>query len=304
MSQNKKILILGRRDDREDYDTSDRLITNLDGHQHDVIYESCFLEELAYIFDGQNLSITNTRTNQDIEQYDGVFLLGWFKLRRHEDVAHSVALYMRAKGKKILNSEAIHTRSRTKLSQYVACALNGISQAHFIFIDDADKLAELVQKLGVEYPLIVKSITANRGNDNFLVSDEKSLTDTLESSDKALIVQGYIPNNGDYRVIVMGDHVPLIIHRKSTSNSHLHNTSKGAEATLVELGALPAKMLQDCIAISKLIGREITGVDMIIDENTGQHYLLEINNIPQLSTGSFIEEKAKALNHFFEQWIN
>lgn len=304
MSQNKKILLLCRRDQREEYDTSDTLLTNLDSQPHSVLYESCFLEELAFIFDGQNLSVINTRINEDIKDYDGVFMLGWFKLRQHEDVAHSVAIYMRSYDKKVLNSEVIYTRSRSKISQLVIGAVNGIKQARFVFIDDHDKLISLAEKYLTHYPLIVKSITASRGNDNYLIHDKQSLVSTIQSSEKVLVVQDFVPNDGDYRVIVMGDTIPLIIHRKSVSDSHLNNTSKGGKAKLVEPEKLPAKMLQDCIMISKLVGREITGVDMIIDSKTGEHFLLEINNMPQLSTGSFVNEKAKALNHFFEQWIN
>jgi D-alanine-D-alanine ligase-like ATP-grasp enzyme len=43
------------------------------------------------------------------------------------------------------------------------------------------------------------------------------------------------------------------------------------------------------------MGRNIAGIDLILDSNTGRQVFLEINSIPQLTTGAFIQEKTQAV---------
>lgn len=301
----KQILILSRTDDRPDFDTAQSMVEQLNPSKHEVVYEGCFLEDLAFLYDGQKLAVINTNNGRDIKDYDGVFMLGWFKKRKHEDVALAAGRYMQSMGKKVLNSEAVNNRSRSKVSQYVLCALGDIPQAPFVFIGNRTRLLDIVDKSTIEYPLIVKSATGSRGTHNFLVNNVRELENALdEMPTKPAIIQHFVPNNGDYRILVMGGKVKLIIHRTSQDSSHLNNTSQGGKAALVARSDVKPRMLDDAVKISRALGREVTGVDMILDQNTGQHYFLEANNMPQLTTGSFVSEKAKALDDFFTEWIN
>ena len=43
---------------------------------------------------------------------------------------------------------------------------------------------------------------------------------------------------------------------------------------------------------SELLRLQVSGVDVIFDDHTKKAYLLEINNAPQVMSGSFVEEKA------------
>ena len=111
-------------------------------------------------------------------------------------------------------------------------------------------------------------------------------------------MQGYVPNDGDYRIIVMGTKVTYVMHRKSMSDSHLNNTSKGGQATTVPVSELPAEVLDQCVRLSRLLKREITGVDMIQHAVSGEFYLLEINNMPQMATGANVNIKLTLLDQY------
>ncbi len=303
MAATKRILCLSRQDDRTDYDTAQSLSASLQAQARNVSYDSCHLEDVAFLYDGSELTVVNTRNGEDLRNYDGLFLLAWFKWRKHEEAALAISLYAQAHGIKTLNSEALHNRSRGKLSQCVMAALNSVATTSFVMIIDHGKIPGLIAKSTLEYPMIVKSITGSRGTQNYLVQDATALDAALaQMPTKAVIVQTFVPNQGDYRLLVMGDAVKLVIHRRTQSESHLNNTSQGGLAVLVEPETLPAAMLADSVRMSKMLNREITGVDMIVDDRTGQYYFLEANNMPQLSTGSFVEAKAKALNEFFDDW--
>ena len=293
----KNILILGRRDDRPDYDTAGSMARSLNEVTADTIYTPCFLEELVFYFDGVTLKVFDTRNGREISEYDGIFLIGWFKFRRLEDTALSIAMYANAHNIPCMNSEALNNRSRSKLSQLVAAVISNVPTGPFVASIDKSRIIEKVQESGMRFPLIVKSASASRGDNNYLVKDAQDLKLTLNQAPmKIFIAQPFIRNDGDYRLLVMSGEVKLAIHRKAVSDSHLNNTSQGGTAEIVDLELLDKSMLDDAITMSRILGREITGVDMITDLDSGQHFMLEVNNMPQLSTGSFTSHKAQVLD--------
>jgi D-alanine-D-alanine ligase-like ATP-grasp enzyme len=94
----------------------------------------------------------------------------------------------------------------------------------------------------------------------------------------------------------MGDKVTTIIHRKSRNQTHLNNTSKGGSAELVDVDLFPQKIKDQALVMAKFYHREVSGIDMICHKETGEYYFLETNNLPQLSTGSNVKTKLKALD--------
>lgn len=300
----RRILCLSRIDERTDFDTAPSMARNIVAPASGIVYESANLENLIISFDGQQLTIIDTASGNDIAEYDGIFLFGWFKTKILEDLALSVAQYAAAKNIKCLNSEALQTRSRTKLSQYVIAAIHGVQQTPFVFSGTSSGFAEGVATSRLEYPIIVKAVMASRGKDNYLVKSTEELAAILaENPEVAFVAQAFVPNDGDYRLLVMGDEVRFALHRKSQSDSHINNTSQGGLATIIPLEELNPAMLNDAVAIARHLKREVTGVDMIIHNQTGEYYLLEANNMPQLSTGSMVSEKLAALDAFFDDWL-
>lgn len=298
----QRILFISRRDDRQSFDTAFSMAAALKDSK--VQYDACYLEDLLFSFDGSALRITEPN-GLEIDKYDGIFLLGWFKLKIYEDIAVAIARYAAHKGIPILNSEAAKTRSYSKLSQCVTAALGDVSVTPFVFSMDAQRLIQGVEQSNLEYPLIVKAVLASRGDDNHLVQNAQELQDAVaKSPDLAFIAQTFIPNDGDYRLLVMGDRVRLVLHRQSQTDSHLNNTSQGGKAKLVDIAELPQAMLDEAVYMSKALNRELTGVDIIVHNQTGKHYFLELNNMPQLSTGSLVDEKMKQVDLFLTEWLN
>lgn len=301
----KNILFVCRKDPRIDYDTADSMAAGMQKLASNCRYEACDLEDLLFSYDGTELHVTNTVTGQDIREFDGIFQLGWFKSKLLEDLALSVGTYATAKGIPCLNTEAIHTRSRTKLSQYVIGALENIPMTPFVFSANPDELVNGIAAAGLPYPLIVKAIMASRGKDNYLVHTDVELSAVVHNQpDVPFIVQTFVPNDGDYRLIVMGDSVRFAMHRRATGDSHINNTSQGGQASSVDLQTVDQMMLADAVKIAKLLRREVTGVDMIIHKETGKYYLLEANNMPQLSTGSMVSEKLQALDSYLNELVS
>lgn len=301
----KKILILSRTDDRVEYDTQQSMVRQLQQVSgEDALYTGANFEDLLFHFDGSQLTIVDSATGSDVASYDFVFFIGWFKTPPLEDVAMSVAKYLEWHSVPFYNTEVLYTRSRSKISQYVIAALNDIAITPFLFAMNQELLIGQIKERGFYNPYIAKRINASRGEDNYVfqTSDDLDLVLRKTVSEKPLyfVAQEFIPNDGDYRIIVVGGSVRMVIHRKAAEGTHLSNTSKGGSAELIDPTTLPPQMIEDSVRIATLVKREITGVDMIVHQETGKYYMLEVNNMPQLSTGSYVTKKAEMLSDFFQ----
>jgi glutathione synthase/RimK-type ligase-like ATP-grasp enzyme len=302
MSETKRVLFISRRDERRDFDTAQSMAGAMAKTDSRLQYEAANCEDLVFSYNGTQLSIQDALTGNGLDEYDGIFMLGWFKSGVLEDVALSVAKYAEAKRIPLLNSEALYTRSRTKLSQYVIAALHNISITPFVYCMDQQHIVSYLPQTGIVYPLIAKSTIASRGRDNYLLHTQEALTTALTGQPNVpFVVQSFVPNDGDYRLIVMGDEVTVALHRQTQTDSHLNNTSQGGTATVHYVDTLDPTMLAQAVTMARLLRRQVTGVDMIIHRGTGQFYMLEANNMPQLSTGKHVDIKMTALNAFLDE---
>ncbi len=305
----KNILILSRKDDRESYDNKPSYTKALEGIDTKCSYTIDEYENLLFWYDGNELKVQLGNSGVDIASFDAVFLVGWFQLKIHEDMALSISKYLSHKGVKVVNSEASFVRSKSKLSQYVVAAVNDISITPFLFSMTPSVLAAAItEKWQYGYPVIMKGVQSSRGNDNYLVEtaeEAHKYAYTMKSDHSPwFVVQQFIPNEGDYRIVVMGDAVTAVIHRRSVTDSHLNNTSKGGEAQLSDASSLPQEVVDQSVKLAGLLHREVTGVDMIRKTDTQEFYLLEINNMPQLATGSYVTDKLQRLDNYFAELDN
>jgi len=141
----------------------------------------------------------------------------------------------------------------------------------------------------LEYPFIAKAADAFGGAMNFLVTDYSDLKTALNAhKEQFFVLQEFIPNNFDYRVIVMDGVIKLVMRRSrdASSGSHLNNTSAGATGEFVSIDQLSNEMQEDALKAATLTLRsDFAGVDLIVDSKTGQHYILEVNEAPAIQTG-------------------
>lgn len=300
-----KVLILSWRDSRQEFDQVKTFEGALQSEGRVNEYSYGVYESLFFNYDGTTMTVT--AGDYDLADYDVIFMTSWFKSRIYEDTALAASLYAASHGVKVVNGEVLSTRSRSKLSQYVHAVLNDISITPFMFCIDEAEFCRRIKQWRGGYPVIAKGVFASRGKDNYKLDSQEQLASTLSSSDESdgpwYIVQSFVPNEGDYRVIVMGDTVELVIHRRAEGGSHLNNASQGGDAILVPVADLPAGMADECVHLARAIKREVTGVDMICDSRTGKYYLLEINNMPQLATGVFVGEKMKVLDAYLQRAV-
>lgn len=265
----------------------------------DVFY--CHLDDLGYIISGANGSkMPDLRNNRDLAEYDLVFFRG--KLAGNINLAATASQYLRFNNIPHVNTAYGSRRAIGKLPQlYNMVALD--MPVPSTVSAKAQYLPSLIER-HLTFPVIVKDVQGAHGSHNYLIKDSQELNRILaQNPDIDFMAQEFIPNEGDYRVLIVGDKVTLI-YRQSAGKSHLNNTSVGGKATLADLDTLDPKIIEQSKLISKFCEYEISGVDVIVNQENGSYYFLEINSQPQLQTGAFVEEKKALLGQFFNQLLD
>jgi glutathione synthase/RimK-type ligase-like ATP-grasp enzyme len=104
-----------------------------------------------------------------------------------------------------------------------------------------------------------------------------------------MLIQKFIPNDGDYRVISIKNKVELVIKKERVKGSKEFraNVARGGKAVK---GSLPPDIIAMCEDISKHLICDIVGFDVIQNKETGEYYIMEANSSPHFPTFSVISE--------------
>lgn len=258
-------------------------------------------DDVQFSFGPQGTRVTLLSTGDDIASFDIVH----FKTSGERDVTAAMARYLKKRGVKIIDESSLHFAPSSKLYQYVILADNAVPIPDSLYLAPTQLPAsyeKFVEQLGT--PFVLKGIHASRGDHNYMVhspGDYKRVCKQIAADGVFVVGQRFIPNDGDYRVLVFGRRIALIIHRSAGQDgSHLNNTSQGGNARLVELPDLPSAVQMSCIIAAKVLDHGVAGVDMVQDSKTGIWYCFEVNNGPQIASGVFTNEKEQAFAKYIE----
>jgi glutathione synthase/RimK-type ligase-like ATP-grasp enzyme len=253
----------------------------------DAVIETCLMDDLIISVGDGSFSIYDTHNQQDLTGYD-VFILRGDNFRRHMDVIGTINEFAKENDIPIIN-EYNDVKDSSKLLQAVQFHKLSIPVARTLYVNPG--LLAAASTLEWEFPCVMKAVHGSHGNYNYVVHSFDDVRSHLgEDPENRFVLQRFIPNDGDYRVLIIGDEV-LVIGRSAVGDSHLNNTSQGGEAVLIPVGELPAHVVEDSRKIMKYSGMTIAGVDVIVNKNTGEYSFLEVNAQPQLQTGAFIDQK-------------
>lgn len=303
----KKVLIITSRSERtvswaerEKFvaDFCRRVSSKLD----DIKLAFTTYNDLIYTVTDGKAKIFDKKNKLDLAKVSLVHFKNW---SHNTAEAPVVAGYLKANNVAFYNSEVGIPIPPGKLAQMFILARHDLPVPDTLFAARLT-LKEIVQSdlpEGFKYPLIIKANDGSKGNDNYLVNNQKEATKIFDEAeaDKLFIVQNFVPNNGDYRYLFVGlGGKPLVIHRQSSDDNHLNNTSQGAHAEFLDLSDLPEEYLQYASKAAELLGREIGGVDILVDEQTKKAYVLEVNGTPALATGFGVDVKEEYFADFIE----
>jgi glutathione synthase/RimK-type ligase-like ATP-grasp enzyme len=255
----------------------------------DIAVEMSALGQLTLLVNGNKTSIRDDVRGYDVADFD---LVVFRTIGNRLQTAIAVAAYCRKKGIRYID-QYIPTLGSTKL------AWTFVHWEHDLPVPvtascPAARVKEMVKETGL--PAVLKATGAMRGQNNYLVHSVDDIVAHMSAPDAPkYILQNFIPNDGDYRILVLNNKPVMAIKRVAVKGSHLNNTSQGGTASRVALDAMPSEALDVAVRATRLAKLAVAGADIIVDNQTGKPYLLEVNKEPQIATGGLAGEKT----HFY-----
>ncbi len=208
----------------------------------------------------------------------------------------AITAYLADRQRPVVNMAQIG--APTKLYQLIRLAQDGLPVPLTFYLPRRllnDAFEDLAERLCL--PFVLKAMNASGGRLNYLIHNEQEfLLHLLDPDQKAVafLAQQFIPNNGTFRLLVLGDQAPIVIHRCSTDGTHLTNTERGGHATLFDTDTFDDDALAMAVRGAALMGCEVAGVNLVQHRDTRQWHVLEVSSSPAIGNGAFAAEKTGA----------
>lgn len=246
--------------------------------------------QLNFYIDGEKTYIYDSRNEKFLEDFD---LIVSRVYQKSIEEACAVAYYCAKKNLKMIDGELPDLKQ--KLSSYFNIWLHDLPLPATAFGNN--KFLQNIFDEWNDEAAILKAIDSDKGRNNFLVRNTAELNKTLqENIDHEFVLQRFIPNDGDYRILVLNFTKTVASLRQRQNHSHLNNVSVGGTERFID----DYHGIENVIEIAKLAAHaeqvEIAGVDVVVDKNNGAAYLMEVNRLPELTLSQEIAGFAELLS--------
>ena len=296
----KKVLLIARARTDRTKELAETFADRLRKYtEDDISIETCEISELFFELTPEKTSIYHPQKGFDLKDFDLVVL-------RHVGSkwvqAHAITVYCQSKSVRYTDTYLNRPLLDNKLSTQFQLWSEGITRWPHTMYGPAEELARRLPELGEK--AVLKDNEGSKGRLNFVVSSPEQILElTAEYPDKSFVLQEFIPNDSDLRVLVFNDKPVMAIRRSGNSDSHLNNTSQGGSAEIIPLEELDSAILDISVKAAQHSKLQVAGVDVVLNSQTGEMYLLEVNNAPQISSGSYLEEKAELYAGFIKDML-
>ncbi|MDO4872405.1 MAG: hypothetical protein Q4A27_03225 [bacterium] len=291
----KKILLIARARNESAKEKAEDFAIRVGKHlNEDFQIETCEISELFFELNKEKVAIYHPEKQFDLHDFDLVIIRHIGKMAVE---AHAITAYCEFFGIKYTDKYLNRLLLDNKMSTEFALWFSGVKNWPHTFYGNLDEMKRRFGEFGGK--AILKDNEGSKGRLNFLVKSVEEIQQIQdENPDVRFVLQEFIPNNSDLRVLVLGDEVSMVIERKSGGDSHLNNTSQGGRAQILPFESVSKEILEISKKAAKFTKLQVAGVDVMLDSRNGDIYLLEVNNAPQISSGSFMEEKAEKYAKF------
>lgn len=263
---------------------------------HDVV--TVALENLIFTIDEDNNAfVVDAVSGVDLAQADFVYLKSWQSM---PDEAAALTTYLYHCGTQFADILATD-KGTSKLSTIMKLWSHGLAVPFSVYARKAENLLATTDSLGQKF--ILKDVDGAKGKLNFLVTHDEARQVMLENPNVRFICQRFVPNNGDFRVGVYFARPGFVIKRISNGDSHLNNTSTGAESQYISLDDADPDLLDLAERSATAAGLQVAGVDIICDQSSGKLFVLEVNQGSQIVTGAHVDKSIAAFNTNFDQTL-
>ena len=170
----------------------------------------------------------------------------------------------------------------SRYKSYQQTMVNRLSDVRAVptfLIRNVDEADDLIAEGLLSYPFIQKPNFGFQGRGVRLIKSKEDLL----ASDSALyktVLQPYIENTGDYRILIVGGEVLGVMRRTAAEGQIVNNFSQGGEVEHITDTELVDRLGVKSLKIAKVFQSNFCGIDLIYDEKVNQYRFLEINFSP------------------------
>lgn len=161
---------------------------------------------------------------------------------------------------------------------------NGLPVPRTEYIHQAEKEAINIahKRVGGKFPVVLKTIRGSKGRGVMIASDEKALMSVVQAIHEVdeyaqLIVQEFLPIDGDIRIIVLHDKVLAAMKRTAGKKEFRANYDLGGSVSKIDLDENIKKL---AVKAASAMGCYYAGVDIAIRKDTGEPVIIEVNSSP------------------------
>jgi len=243
--------------------------------------------DLDFYIAEEDTKITISGTGIDVANFDLVIFRTIGSLKEE---AMATATYLKAKNVKFFDRN--YPKVWGRIGQAFERWQAGIKMPRTV----AGTNEGLEKGLGlIGIPAVLKATNSRQGQNNFLVNNVDELRNILaENPETKYALTEFIPNDGDYRVLVLGFDNAVVSYRTGKEGSHLnYDPVYGTQKVITDHESI-ANVIDIAKRVAVLDELSIVGVDVIVNKNTGQEYILEANRAPQMLT---IDEEIDGFYH-------
>lgn len=166
---------------------------------------------------------------------------------------------------------------KRKSNEAVLLMKAGVSYPRSIFVSDHQTLKKIVSQM--KKPVIIKNTGGRHGVGTFWIRSDEDLDRALLGRRAAnFLIQEYIPNDGDYRLFLIGYRVIAGFKRQPKEEKLILNRSQGSSEPLKEI---PEEIKREAEKAAKVLEVEIAGIDLVVDQRTGKPVVIEVNQAPE-----------------------
>ncbi len=165
-----------------------------------------------------------------------------------------------------------------KLYQAVLVSRAGVKVPQTLLYTTNQKYQEIEKILGSDF--IIKAAIGMQGKQVFLVRSEKEYCEALKHLSGDILLQQFIPNDGDFRVFVLDGEIIGIYKRNPKSGMFKSNIAQGGTGQAVTDTALIKKLSEIGQKVSSELSLDIVGVDIMMGADDNELYFIEANENP------------------------
>lgn len=178
----------------------------------------------------------------------------------------------------------------SKILQTVRFARDSVAHPKTVILTaHPDRADSLIKEL--KLPIVTKIVDGSQGKGIEKHDTKEGLTKALKKhAGEQLIVQEALTTSCDYRIMFIYDEPIYVMKRSATTKGEFrHNVSLGGKFEVIKKPT--TEMLVLAKQAQKAMGYDISGVDVIQDDETKQWYVLEVNAAPQFIMPKSVVEK-------------